>query len=189
MITSEPTFVGLGKYLREELIAKNQRNYSPEAVAEAYALDRRILYEQLTLPLLEAGIDIYQSRSFASSIVHQRQSALDEGRDFKMEEILAIPGNAFCYAHPMDYLIVPIIEDVQEAIRRSQQREKKDHCKFENLEFQLKLKVHYESEEFRAVFSKIKVPLIYMDAGVSIEHSRQQAREFYHQHLRIGAGK
>lgn len=183
IVTSEETFVGIGCYIREEMTAKNHRKYSPEVTAEAYALDRHILYQQLILPAREAGIDVYQSRSFSTSIVYQRQSALDEGREFEVEKILAIPGNAFCIQHPMDYLLVPTINNVGEAIRRAQSRDKQDDCIFENLEFQLKLKANYESAEFRAVFEKIGVPVIYMDAGKTIEHSEKQAREFYQKHL------
>ncbi len=184
LVTSEPTFCGVGRHIRNELIANNNREYSPEAVAEAYAVDRRILYEQLVLPALEAGIDVYQSRSFSASITYQRQTALDKGKDFSIKDILSIPGNAFCYAHPMDFLIIPTIADVEEALRRSQAREKQDDCKFENLEFQLKLKAQYESDEFREAFARKNVPLTYLDAGKTLEFSRQQAREFYTAHLR-----
>lgn len=184
ILTSEPTFVGIGWYIREEIIAKNNRNYTPQATAEAYALDRRILDEQVVLPILESGIDVYKSRSFSTSIVYQRQSALDLGRDFSPAEILSIPGNQFCYQHPMDFLVIPTIEDVNEAIRRAEAREKDDNCEFENLEFQLKLKEHYESEEFRKIFTQKGVQLIYMDAGKTLEYSIEQAREFYRKKLR-----
>ena len=126
IVTSEPTFVGIGAVVRDDLIAKNGITYSPEAVADGYALDRRILYEQLLLPILEAGIDVYQSRSLSTSIVYQRQMALDLGRDFSMEEILQLPGNAFCYEHPMDFLVIPTIKDVSEVMRRLECREKDD---------------------------------------------------------------
>ena len=181
--TSEPTFVGIGKLIREEFTAKKGRSYSPEAVAEAYALDRRILYEQLLLPVLEKGIDVYQSRSVSTSIVYQRQSALDLGREFSVDAILNIPGNAFCMQYPMDFLVVPTIADVQEALQRVQKREKEDNCVFENLAFQLKIKEHYESKEFREVFEKRGVQVKYFDAGKSIEFSQQQAREFYENFL------
>ena len=138
----------------------------------------------MLIPLREAGIDIYQSRSLSTSIVYQRQSALNEGRDFSIEQILTIPGNAFCHAHPFDHLIIPTIVNVQEALRRAQHREKDDNCKFENLEFQLKIKPQYESLEFRQVFEKVGTKVTYQDAGKTIEFSQQQAREFYSQHLR-----
>ncbi|MDP3698443.1 MAG: hypothetical protein Q8R47_02555 [Nanoarchaeota archaeon] len=184
VITSEPTFCGIGRYIRNELIARNGRSYSPRAVAEAYALDRHILYEQLLVPLLQKGIDVYQSRSFSSSITFQRQSALDVGEDLSIAEIMSIPGNKYCAEHPMDYLAIPTIKDAAEVMQRLADREKDDNCKFENLEFQLKLKPHFESEEFRNLFASLGVKLAYMDAGVSIEYSKQQAREFYQQNLR-----
>jgi len=178
VVTSEPTFVGLGKYIRDELI-KNGKHYSPEAVAEAYALDRRILYEQLVLPVLNAGIDVYQSRSFSTSIVYQKLMALEEGRDFSMEDILKIPGNAFCYQHPFDFLVMPTIMDVGEVIRRVEARDKDDDCQFENLDFQLKAKQIYDGEEFRNIFTRVGTDIKEMDAGKTLEHSKEQAREFY----------
>jgi thymidylate kinase len=183
VLTSEPTFVGIGRYIREELTAKNNRRYTPEAVANAYALDRMILYQQLIIPLLEAGIDIYQSRSFSTSIVYQRQSALDEGREFDVGEILAIPGNAFCYQIPINFLIIPTIHDPAEAVRRANAREKEDNCRFENLGFQLRIKEHYESPEFREVFERKGTEVIYLDAGISLEESKRQARETYGKNL------
>ncbi|MEW5897072.1 MAG: dTMP kinase [Nanoarchaeota archaeon] len=179
IVTSEPTFVGIGRYIRGELVAKHNRMYSPEAIAEAYALDRRILYQQLLLPALNTGIDVYQSRSFSSSIVYQKQSALDEGRDFSVRDILSIPGNAFCYSHPMDFLVIPTIVDVREALRRAEQREKDDKCRFEDLAFQIRIKAHYESNDFQMVFTEVGTEIVYLDAGRTLERSQEQAREFY----------
>ena len=183
VVTSEPTFVGIGSTIRQELVVKNGRKYSPQVVAQAYALDRHILYEQLIVPLLAAGITVLQSRSFSTSIVYQRQSALDTSDEFSAAEILSLPGNAFCSRHPMDFLIIPTIPDVDEIMKRLQRREKDDNCVFENLDFQLKLKKQYESDEFRNLFASLGVKVMYFDAGVSIEHSQQQALDFYGQHL------
>lgn len=184
VLTSEPTFSGIGKYIREELVFKNGRNYSPEVVAEAYALDRRILYENVVLPLLEKGIDVYQSRSFSTSLIYQRQSASDLGRKFDFQDILSIPGNNFCFQNPMDYLIIPTIIDINIVMDRLDKREKDDKCIFENLPFQLKLKEHYESKEFRELFENNGTKMIYLDAGRSTDFSLQQAKEFYDQYLR-----
>jgi thymidylate kinase len=184
VLTSEPTFMGTGKLIRDELIAMG-KNYPVELVALAYSLDRRVLYGELVLPLLSAGVDVYQSRSFASSLVYQRQTALNQNKPgFTMGQILSIPGNEFCSQHPMDHLVVPTIRNVEEAVRRSQFRDKQDNCVFENLEFQLKARELYESRDFRRLFKGLNVPLTYMDAGVSIEFSKEQAREFYEKCLR-----
>ncbi len=182
-ITAEPTFCGIGRYIRTELTAKNERSYSAEAIAHAYALDRHILYEKIILPLLEAGIDIYQSRSFSTSIVYQRQQALEQGKQFDAQQILSIPGNAFCHKHPMDFLLIPTINNVQQVMDRLRDREKQDNCEFENIDFQLKVKEHYESEEFKNIFESIGVNVVYLDAGKTVEYSQQQATNFYHKHL------
>lgn len=183
IVTSEPTFVGVGRVIREELIAKKGRDYHPLAIAEAYALDRRILYQQLLLPVLEAGVDVYQSRSFSASMVYQWQAALDQGLDCKIDDILALPGNVFCAQHPMSHLVILTIDDVHELMRRRAEREKQDNCAFENESFQLRLKPHYEGEDFRTFFKRLGVPVTYFYAGVSVEFSQQQARDFFHQHL------
>jgi len=179
VITSEPTFIGIGKVIREEFISRNNRHYSTEAIAQAYALDRMTLYQQLLIPLLKAGLHVFQSRSFSTSIIYQRQSALDEGREFSISEIMSIPGNAFCSRFPPDFLLIPTIKDVQEAVRRAEARDKDDNCEFENLAFQLKIKAHYESKEFQELFANLGTELIYLDAGQTLEFSQQQAQEFY----------
>ncbi len=188
IVTSEPTFIGVGKLIRDEFTAKNGREYSPHVVMEAFALDRRMLYEQLVLPALEQGIDVYQSRSFSTSLVYQSQMMLDKkligSIPWAMQHILKIPGNAFCYKNLMDFLVVPTIHDVDEALRRAHSRGKQDNSVFENLEFQLKVKKHYESSEFKEVFERINVPITYLDAGKTVEFSQEQAQEFYNQHLR-----
>ncbi len=184
VITAEPTFCGVGRYIRTELTAKNNRNYSANSIAHAYALDRMILYQKVILPLLEAGIDVYQSRSFSTSLVYQRQHALNQGKVFDADEILSIPGNAFCYNHPMDYLIIPTINNVQQVMSRLEEREKQDNCEYEEVDFQVKIKEHYESEDFRKIFTDKGVKVIYMDAGKTVEYSQQQAIDFYHHHLK-----
>ena len=157
IITSEPTYMGIGKYIRDELISNNSEvKYSSQTIAEAYALDRRILYENLIVPALETGIDVYQSRSLSSSIVYQRQSAIDEGQHF----------------------------DVKELNLRLENREKRDDCIFENLEFQLKLKEQYESDDFKKIFELKGVKVIYLDAGKSLKHSECLAEEFYKNNLK-----
>lgn len=182
--TSEPTFSLTGLLIRNEFTAKNNRCYSPHFVAEAYALDRRMLYEQLLLPALDSGIDVYQSRSISTTIVYQRQSALDKGEDYSIEDILSIPNNAFCYEHPMDFLVIPTIKDVNEVMRRLNKRCKDDNCEFENLEFQLKLKKIYDSKEFQDVFLNKGVQIEYLDAANSVEDSQKEAEIFYSQYLK-----
>lgn len=183
VLTCEPTFCGVGRIIREELIQK-EKNYSVQLIAKAFAADRQKLYQKLILPLLKSGIDIYQSRSLATSLVFQRQTALNQGQTLTMEDILQIPGNAFCYRHPMDFLIIPTIDTVEEVIKRlTERKDKVDNCIFETFEFQRKLKEVYESAGFQNIFERNGTTIIYMDAGKTIEFSRQQMRNFYKEYL------
>ncbi|NQV92038.1 hypothetical protein HQ489_06200 [Candidatus Woesearchaeota archaeon] len=183
-LTSEPTFSKLGRYIRFVMIANNDQYFTPQEIAQAYAEDRMGLYQELVLPLLDAGIDIYQSRSLSTSLVYQHQSAIDEGMEFSAADILAIKGNAYCFSHPMTHLVIPTIKNVDELMRRLAGREKDDDCTFENSEFQKKLKPHYESTELRTLFENNGTKVTYLDASISLESSKQQAKEFYTQNLK-----
>ena len=68
-------------------------------------------------------------------------------------------------------------------MKRLSGREKDDNCVFENLPFQLKVKEHYESLDFQKFFASLGVPVTYLDAGKTIEFSKEQAKEFYHKYL------
>ncbi len=180
MISAEPTFVGVGKYIRGEVTAKNGRDYSARATADMYALDRLILYKRVVLPALGSGIDIVQSRSVSTSLVYQSMQKLAEGEEpLTMEEIMAIEGNSFALDHAPDALIIPTVKDVDEVIRRLEGREKEDNCEFENPRFQGEIKPLYEGERLRQIFEERGTEVMYLDAGVSIEHSREQAVEMY----------
>lgn len=183
IVTAEPTFVGIGKIIREEYISnQHTRKYSPQIVAEAYALDRRILYEQLLLPLLDAGVDVYQSRSFSTSVVYQPLSASQQGLRFSMHDVLRIPGNAFCLQRPMDFLLIPMAE-VSQTMQRLAERKKKDNCVFENVDFQTQAKEKYLSDEFQQLFKDLGSSVHYLDTSMSVEFTLQQAREFFEKFL------
>src|SRR3989344_9053702 len=62
IITSEPTHTWVGQAIREEIIAKNSRNYSSEMQIQAYSLDRLISMMRLVIPALSNGLRVIQSR-------------------------------------------------------------------------------------------------------------------------------
>jgi len=176
--SSEPTYFGVGKVIRHILISKDSEiKYSTKTIAQAYALDRQILYEGLLLPALEKGIHIFQSRSVSTSLVYQHLTGKDDGMPF--DEILNLPGNKFALEHSPDFLIIPLVEDPAEVIKRLEGREKKDNAIFENIEFQMKIKKEYESKWLRELFEQKGTKVIYLDAGKTIEYSKQQMVDFY----------
>lgn len=182
--SSEPTYFGLGKVIRHILINKDlEVKYSTQVIANAYALDRHILYEGLLLSVLKKGIHVFQSRCVSTSLVYQHLTGKDDGMSF--DEILNLAGNKFALEHAPDYLIVPIVENPEDVIKRLENRDKKDNAIFENIDFQIKVKKEYESFWLKELFEKKGTKVIYMDAGKTIEYSKQQISEFYEKEFRV----
>ncbi len=180
LLSSEPTFTQVGLAIREEVIAKNERQYSAKQTAELYAVDRLILHKRVLLPALAAGKHVLQSRSVSTSLIYQSNQSLIVGeRAISMTEIMRIEGNRFCLDNGPNLLLIPTIINVEEVMRRLAIREKQDNAKFENLEFQLKIKPLYDSSSFREIFEDLGTKVRYLDASISIEETKRQAVEIY----------
>ena len=181
LITSEPTYQGIGKHIREKLICKDGMSFSTSVLAQAYSLDRQILYEKLIIPAIEKGINIFQSRSVTTSIVYQKLTGKEDG--VNMDFILNLEGNKLALENAPDYLIIPMIKNVEEVMNRLENRAKEDNCKFENLEFQLKAKEEYESGNFKKIFEGRGTKLEYIDVGRTVEDSKSETKEFFRKNL------
>ncbi len=183
LYSSEPTYFGIGKFIREVLISKDSKiNYSTSVLAQAYALDRQILYEGLILPFLKKGGLVFQSRSVSTSLVYQRITGRKDEIDF--EEVLNLPGNQFALKNSPDFLIILTV-DVQKTITRLANRTKNDNSIFEKATFQKKVKKEFESNWFKKMFEKRGTKVIYMDANKTIEYSKQQMIDFFKKELKF----
>jgi len=177
MMSAEPTYVGIGLAVREEIIAKNFRDYSAKMTAECYSNDRLILHKRVLLPALKAGKIIVQERNVASSIVYQPlQSTKDP---ITVKEVIELEGNAFTLENAPDLLIITTIADVSKVIERLQKREKEDNAVFEKLEFQLKIKPIYEGKQLRDIFEAQGTIVKYIDTGTSIAETKRQVIEIF----------
>src|SRR3989344_3024437 len=54
LISCEPTFCYVGKAIRDELVRANGRQYSAWSLAQAFSLDREILYRRVIIPAVKA---------------------------------------------------------------------------------------------------------------------------------------
>ena len=142
-----------------------------------YAADRQILYKRLLIPALDGGKIWVQSRSFSTSIVYQQLQAKEQGETLSMQEILSFEGNKLALQNPPNLLIIPTIKDVEKALERTKKREKDDRAIFETLEFQLKVKPYYESQELREFFEKLGTKVEYVDGGAELNDYKEQIRD------------
>jgi len=185
VMSSEPTSVGIGSAIRREIIANHTgRQYSARATANAYALDRLVLYKRVLLPALAVGKWITQSRGVSTSLAYQPLQAQTQQDSLPLEEVMALEGNVLALENAPDLLIIPTVADVDELARRLASRQKKDDAIFENVPFQKQLKLVYESDSFRELFEKRGTIVRYFDAGVSVEHSRSEAVRILEEFLR-----
>ena len=196
IVTAEPTYAGIGHTIRNEMIAKNGRDYSAEMQIQSYSLDRLVLMKRVVEPALLNGLRVLQSRSCASTLCYQTLKAMEEGKDSEeaRRRILKHEGNKYqLEVVKPDLLIIPTIKDAAEVIKRLEERKshrKDDKSIFDNLEFQSRLKPLYESVWLREIFEEHGTTVKYLDAGISPEETRAQAVEIYKNFLgeRFGEG-
>lgn len=165
IISAEPTYSMVGVAIREEIIKKNQRDYSALATATAFSLDRLVLYKRLIIPLLEGGKTIIQDRSVTTSIVYQPIQA----EPLSLGKVLGLEGNKLALEYRPDLLIITDVR-AEVCIERLGGREhKKDNAIFENLAFQKKAYKRFKSKWFRKLFEERGSKVAYLDANKSKE--------------------
>lgn len=171
IISAEPTHTWVGAAIREELVRDNGRPYTAHATAEAYALDRLILYERVLLPARMDGKDIIQERSVTSSIVYQPV----QSEPLPLETVASLEGNAFALAHPPDLCIIVSTEPPR-AIQRLQLRSsKRDAAIFEKLSILTALHERYHSAWFREFLTRYGWRVEYLDANGAVEDAVAKA--------------
>ena len=189
IITAEPTYAGIGKDIRNEIIAKkNKGRYSAATEVYMYSLDRLIQMNRVIIPALLNNLNVIQDRSCASTLTYQALRAREEGKSIEdaHDFILQQEGNKLQLEWAPDLLIIPLIDDVAKVVARLEERKairKDDKSIFDNIEFQEKLKPYYEDNWLRELFEKHGTHVVYFDAGISEEETRHQAVEIYRKFL------
>jgi len=171
----EPTMDGIGEVIRNELIKTGTgRDYSASTTAMACAIDREILYRKTVLPALEGKVYVIQDRGLPASLAYQTAQAGFLKERLSLKDILSMPGNRLALANAPGLLLIPDV-DVETAMQRLSEREKKDDSIFENPEFQKKVRDFYHSGKFRKIFSKAGTKIIYINTGISKESTMEQS--------------
>ncbi|MBS3127965.1 deoxynucleoside kinase [Candidatus Woesearchaeota archaeon] len=154
IISAEPTYVGYGKKIREELIQKNKK-HSAQEIAEAFAKDREALYTKIIIPALQQGKWVFQERGIVTSLVYQPAQGVS------LEKVKALPGNKLTLEHAPDLLIIMKVKP-ETTMLRLEKRKKKDNAIFENIAFQKKIENVYESSWLKKLFEKKGSTVVYL---------------------------
>ncbi len=186
ILSAEPTYGWIGKAIREEMIKDNGRKYSALAVAQAYSLDRKILYKRLLIEALENGKIVLQERGVVSSLAYQPLQAQLQGENLFLETVMKLPGNKLAIEDYPPSIVIITRVNPETAIRRLEDREKKDLCIFERLEFQKKLQERYESTWLRCLLEKQGSKVLYFDTNESIDSTKEQVKNLWEEYLKEG---
>lgn len=170
IFSAEPTYTGIGKVIREELIRQNN-SYSADAIAQAYSLDRLILYKKNIIPLIEDKKIIIQDRGISSSLAYQTS----QNKTLSFETILEMPGNKLAMEYCPDHLII-VKTSAEVAIQRLNTRlDKQDNSIFEKQDFLKKLASQFESEQYQNIFKEHGTQIHYLSGEEKIDIMREQA--------------
>jgi dTMP kinase len=170
ILSAEMSYTGIGKVLREELI-KNGTNYPSLAIAEAYALDRMILYKKYYITALSLGKTIITDRSVSTSLVYQPLG----DATVTFEKVANLPGNKIALETPPTDLILFQIEPSVGLKRLSTRHGKKDDAIFEHLDFQEKAYKIFMSEEYKTIFTALGTKVHYLPADDELDIIKQRS--------------
>jgi len=179
LISVEPSLGGIGQVLRKEFLRRD-KGYSAKSCAEAFALDRLLLYQRVIIPALKLKKIIFQDRGISSTLAYQPI----QKEKISLKKILSLKGNQLALKYPPHLLIITQI-DPQIAFKRLKGRKnKRDHALFEKLSFLKKLAKRFSSPWFRKFFEKKGTQVIYLDTQGEIKTTKKKVIEIWEKFLK-----
>jgi len=170
IFSAEPTYTGVGKIIREELISSSN-SYPPKAVAEAFSLDRLVLYTKVIIPLLKDSRLVIQDRGISSSLAYQPLSHQDITTDF----VANLPGNQLALENRPDYLVLVDCSAQTSFDRLDSRIDKQDNAIFEKLEFLEKLTARYSDKDYQKLFTDRGTQILHLNGNEKIDIMKEQA--------------
>lgn len=186
LLTAEPTFAWIGAAIREEIIAKHDgeiamRSYGGAETADAFALDRLVLFRRLIIPFLKDHPEriLFQDRGLCSSLAYQPL----QDPTLTIENVIARPGNAQTIAFPPTLLLL-IRTDASTAMARLVARQdKRDEHIFEQQTFQTRLAARFLSDEVLGPFRRAGTIIAEVDGNAPQDVVVQNVQHVLAQHL------
>ena len=164
IFTAEPTQVWIGAAIRNEFIRKGT-SYDALSVAQAFSLDRLLLYTRFLVPMLKAGALIVQDRGLPSSMTYQ--PIMKNG--VPLEDLLDLSGNKLALEHAPGQLVIAKCSAETAISRLAARSEKTDDAIFEKREFLEKLSGRYSSGWFRRIWEDRGTKIRMIDAEQPLE--------------------
>lgn len=186
LLVAEPTYCGMGKIIRDELI-RNGSTHDVLSVAQAYSLDRAILFDNLVGPAIESGITVVMDRGvFATQVYQPVQGEMFEGYDSEhiLGMVRGLPGNQREMEYVPGLIILPDV-DPKIAMERLGVRSKKDDALFEEPNFQSRIAEVYASKRIEDWYTRRGSKIVHLPQNEGEGPSVTKARtiEAYENYL------
>lgn len=168
LLSAEPTFCWTGLAIREE-IAKEypEPRYDGFTAAQAFALDRLVLFKRVIIPYLQAKPNrwVIQDRGVISSLVYQ--PVQDER--VTLDYLLSLEGNRFELTRPPDLLLLLRLHPTIAMQRIAGREEKKDGHIYETASFQERTAGRYQDPTVLAPYINAGTHIKEIDASKTPE--------------------
>lgn len=180
IVSSEPTFSLIGRAIRDEIVRHNKREYSALSTAQAFALDRYILYKRVIIPALLQGKYVFQERGVTTSVCYQPI----QKESLSLKKILDLEGNRLTLQYRPDLLIITVLKP-EIAMQRLQNRDgKKDGAIFERLSFLRKAQKRFVSKWFRKMFERYGAKIFYVETTGAKEKNAKKVIQIWEKFLK-----
>ncbi|MGB9748986.1 MAG: dTMP kinase [Candidatus Woesearchaeota archaeon] len=178
--SNEPTDALVGKAIRDELIKKNSREYSAATIAQAFSLDREILYKRIIIPALKQNKIILQDRGVVSTFVYQPVQ-----EHIPLNELIKLPGNRLALEHAPNLLVLTKVSP-EVVMERIEKKGMNSATIFTNLLFQRKISERYNSIWLRELFERFGTKIVYIstEPPATEEETKKRAVEVLEEFLR-----
>ena len=164
IFTGEPTQTWIGAAIRNEFIRKGTA-YNAASVAQAFSLDRLLLYSRFLIPMLKTGALIVQDRGLPSSMTYQ--PIMKNG--VPLEDLLGMHGNELALEYAPGQLVIAKCSAKTAIARLAARSGKTDDAIFEKKDFLEKLSERYSSGWFRRIWEERGTKIRMIDAEQPLE--------------------
>ncbi len=169
LLSAEPTFSLVGQAIREEIVRHNGRDYTAMETAQAYALDRLILYRRVIVPALKMGKIIFQERGLTTSVCYQPIQA----DPITVKKILQLSGNQLAMRYRPDLFVIVDVKPETAIKRLAGRMEKKDAAIFEKLAFLKKARARFMSVWYEKLFTAAGSRVVHISTDMPVAESRR----------------
>ncbi len=174
ILSAEPTNVWIGAAIRSEFIRQGA-GYSVRSIADAFSLDRLVLYRRLIVPLLEMNKLVIQDRSVSTSLCYQPI----QHAGLTIEDVAALEGNYFALQHAPDHLVIADLPAEVAVLRLGNRHTKTDDAIFEEQQFLTKARERFLSTEFQSHFTGRGASVHVLNCDRTLDTLEPIARELF----------